>query len=246
MTDLPNFTVRVSRRAKNVVLKFTPQGQLEVVVPPGFDAALVPGVLNRKRTWIEKSKRRLDERREILANQPILPHKIELRAVDQVWQVAYQAKRSDRITVREKADNNLSLSGAVKDENLCRLALRTWLNRKAKQHLPLWLHEIGHREALSYRKVIIRGQKTRWGSCSSRGTISLNRNLLFLPERLVHYVFIHELCHTRHMNHSPQFWALVSSKVPDYKALRRELRIAWRYLPRWIQNEGEDEMAGGA
>lgn len=75
-----------------------------------------------------------------------------------------------------------------------------------------------------YGSISIRSQKTRWGSCSTRGTLSFNYRLIYLPLPLVDYVIAHELCHLEQMNHSPAFWALVAQAVPDWKVLRKELR----------------------
>ena len=75
-----------------------------------------------------------------------------------------------------------------------------------------------------YERLSIRGQKTRWGSCSSRGTLSFNWKLMLAPPEILDYVIVHELCHLTHMNHSPAFWALVASVLPDYRERRRWLR----------------------
>jgi hypothetical protein len=69
-------------------------------------------------------------------------------------------------------------------------------------------------------------QKTRWASCSRHRTVSLNMKLLFLPPELVRYVFVHELCHTVHMNHSREFWRFLAVKEPRYKELDKQLRTA--------------------
>jgi hypothetical protein len=74
-------------------------------------------------------------------------------------------------------------------------------------------------------KVSIKNQKTRWGSCSGKRNLSFNYKLLFLPENLRDYIIIHELCHLKEMNHSKNFWNLVAGRVPDYKALRRQIRL---------------------
>lgn len=69
----------------------------------------------------------------------------------------------------------------------------------------------------NYTRITIRDQKTRWGSCSSTGTLSFNYRLMFAPPRVLDYVVVHELCHLTHMNHSRDFWDLVASVMPDYK-----------------------------
>ena len=87
-------------------------------------------------------------------------------------------------------------------------------------------------------RVQVRGQQTRWGSCSLQKTISINRKLLFLPPPLVEQVFIHELCHTVRLDHSRRFWALVRKRAPRCQDLEEELRTAWRYLPAWMDGNG--------
>lgn len=129
----------------------------------------------------------------------------------------------------------LLVSGAVGHPEACRAALRRWLSRRAREHLPTLLAELGKVEGLSYSKVTVRGQRTRWGSCSSRGAISLNRHLLFLPPQLVRYVLIHELCHTVKSDHSAGFWREVGRREPEAGRLRKELRVAGRCVPGWAR-----------
>ncbi len=82
----------------------------------------------------------------------------------------------------------------------------------------------------SYTRITIRDQRTRWGSCSSTGTLSFNYRLMFAPPRVLDYVVVHELCHLTHMNHSREFWSLVASVQPDYKVYRSWLKEHGREL----------------
>ena len=75
----------------------------------------------------------------------------------------------------------------------------------------------------AFKKIAIRNQKTRWGSCSKTGTISFNYKIALLPSHLADYIIIHELCHVGEMNHSRKFWSLVARTMPDYVLLRKEL-----------------------
>ena len=75
-----------------------------------------------------------------------------------------------------------------------------------------------------YTSITIRDQKTRWGSCSSSGTLSFNYRLIFAPPAILDYVVVHELCHLTHMNHSRDFWNMVESVLPDYKDRRQWLK----------------------
>jgi predicted metal-dependent hydrolase len=75
-----------------------------------------------------------------------------------------------------------------------------------------------------YGRVSVKNQKTRWGSCSKKGNLNFNYKIVHLPEKLVDYLTVHELCHLKEMNHSGNFWNLVGQTVPNYRQLRRELK----------------------
>ncbi|HOW60715.1 MAG TPA: M48 family metallopeptidase [Candidatus Moranbacteria bacterium] len=75
-----------------------------------------------------------------------------------------------------------------------------------------------------YKKIIIRNQKTRWGSCSSKGNLNFNYKIIFLPEECVNYIIVHELCHLREFNHSEKFWNLVMHNIPEYKKIKKQIK----------------------
>lgn len=99
------------------------------------------------------------------------------------------------------------------------------INRtKAKTILTERLNFLAHKNGFSYNRLFIRNQRTRWGSCSAKNNISLNMNLVRLPQELQDYVILHELIHTKHKNHSEKFWAEMDRLVGDGKKLKREMR----------------------
>ena len=100
-------------------------------------------------------------------------------------------------------------------EDLIRTALRI-IPEKAAHFAPL----VG----VTYGRITIRNQKTVWGSCSTRGNLNFNYMLAALPDEVVDYVVVHELCHRKEMNHSPKFWAEVEKVIPDYKRIRKWLK----------------------
>jgi hypothetical protein len=111
---------------------------------------------------------------------------------------------------------------STREERLA--AVHRHYRRLAAKHLPARLAAFSERMGLQPRRVIVRGQKTRWGSCSTTGTISLNWKLMAMPPMVVDYVIVHELAHLRHMNHSPRFWALVEYHFPEWRETKQWLR----------------------
>ena len=88
---------------------------------------------------------------------------------------------------------------------------------KALQHIPKRVSYYAKQIGVTYEKITIRNQKTRWGSCSSKGNLNFNCLLMLTPPEVIDYVIVHELCHRKEMNHSVAFWAEVEKVLPDYK-----------------------------
>ncbi len=86
------------------------------------------------------------------------------------------------------------------------------------------LHHFNQVYNFSFNKISIKNQRTRWGSCSSRGNLNFNYKIVLLPERLADYIIVHELCHLRELNHSKKFWDLVAQVVPDYAERKNDLK----------------------
>lgn len=96
--------------------------------------------------------------------------------------------------------------------------------KRAKQLAVRKVKEINKFYGFEYNKITIRFASTRWGSCSSKKNLNFNYRLIFLPEQLVDYLVVHELCHLQEMNHSARFWRLVEKAIPDYIKRKQELK----------------------
>lgn len=226
------WTVRVSRRARRLSVRVYPGGRVEVVVPPGASAATVQRFVGSHRQWIDRRIEDLstangvtDERR---------PASIELRAIGRRYPVEYRHMASPTARADVNSQHMLTVHGPVHSDRAVAAALRQWLTKLAHDEFSVELTGIAERGDFRFTRVQIRCQRTRWGSCSATGTISLNVCVLFLEPVVLRYLLIHELCHTRHMNHSQRFWSLVEAHEPDYQRLDRELSRGWQSVPGWM------------
>ena len=228
-TGLPDYQVRISPRARRVRIRVSPLGEVEVVIPRGFDPAAVPGVLAERQGWLQRTRERMAQRARIRPEtHGLQPKRVELKAIEETWEVEYAADLSRKL-LESRPVRRLTLAADSPAPHL-----RDWLHRRARETLPDWLRQTAAELGFQCNRISVRGQKTRWGSCSARHNISLNRNLLLLPAPTVRYLFIHELCHTRHLNHSAQFWQEVAHHAPDFKTHERQLREAAQALPLWV------------
>jgi predicted metal-dependent hydrolase len=224
------WTVRVSPRARRLSVRVYPGGRVEVVVPPGASAATVQRFVGTHRQWI-------DRRIEDLSSGGVVeggpPAAVRLPAIGRHYAVDYEHGAS-RVWVDETDPARLRVRAPLHDERAIARVLRQWLVELAHDELGRELARLAGECGFPYERVQIRRQRTRWGSCSASGTISLNVCLMFLAPPVVRYLLLHELCHTRHMNHSQRFWSLVRTHEPDYQRLDRELLRGWQSVPGWM------------
>ena len=230
------YTLKVSPRAKSARLKITPHGGLVVVVPPGFDKKKIASLLLHHEDWIKKVTAKFDAHRP--APAPLsdngLPATIAFPDFEESWSVAYTQTKIGEVEMVERPGNRLLVSGDVANTALSCKLLCSWLKHQAQVHLLPALEKLATAHDFSYDAAGIRLQHSRWGSCSSRRSITLNSKLLFLPEHLVRYIMVHELCHTVHLNHSATFWLLVQQHDPLWRSNNAEMKSAWKYVPQWV------------
>jgi predicted metal-dependent hydrolase len=232
--DLPRYSLRVSVRAKRMQLRVNHWGKVEVVVPRNVSIAHVAPFVHRHRKWLERALAQIqDVRDDPPAANSLSPEKMSLLALGEDWELSYRpgVRSHCRATTGFKGQRRLLIETV--DGTAAHLVLQAWLHDYARQYLPPWLRQVSEECQLPFTGASVRAQKTRWGSCSARGHINLNRHLIFLPPHLVRYIMVHELCHTVHLNHSRRYWTLVGRFAPDFEHCEAELRLAARHIPLW-------------
>lgn len=222
-------TLRRNVRSKHVRIKVHANAEVEVVVPRDFDERDLPAILDKHENWVEERLSSLD----IRVNSPLSPPTtLYLAAINERWRLEYFPGTARGSICREGPNYTLQIFAS--DPEAIRQTLRRWLARKAKRHLVPWLLHTSEELTLPFSGISVRCQRTRWGSCSAQGRINLNYALLFLAPELVRYLFVHELCHTVHLNHSTHYWALVEHHEPQFRQLRKRLKQATGEVPRWL------------
>jgi predicted metal-dependent hydrolase len=220
------FAVRISARARRLTARVHVGGRVEIVVPVGVNARSVRDFVQRFSPWIDRKVAAMQCVAE--PSEPV-PRTVEFALTAERFEVAWL--RSARRSVAAE-DGRIEIQAP--DDRGARAVLQGWLKRAAYERLAPRLMRLAEELRYSVSRVAIRCQRTRWGSCSTRGTVSLNCSLVFLRPEVVRYLFVHELAHTRHMNHSASFWRLVEKIEPDYRRLDRELLAGWRIVPEWV------------
>jgi predicted metal-dependent hydrolase len=220
------FAVRVSPRARRLTARVHVGGRVEIVVPVGVNAHAVRDFVQRFTPWID---RKVAAMRCFVAPVESVPPAIEFAFSGEHLVVEWRCA-----PVRKLEQNGGRILVQAPDDSAARALLQRWLKSAADERLTPQLLKLAAELKYSVSRVSIRCQRTRWGSCSTRGTVSLNCSLVFLRPEVVRYLFIHELAHTKHMNHSASFWRLVEKLEPDYRRLDRELLAGWRTVPAWV------------
>lgn len=223
--------VRRSARARRLALRVFPHGVVEVVAPLRVGQRSIDQFVRSHAGWIEQTRGRFQALVGDAGFAP--PTEIVLEALDERWQVEYATGRP-RLRIDAMPGGGRLFVTGPDDDQWRRQRLRAWLMAHAREALLPWLELVSVDTGLEYAGATVRRQRSRWGSCTARRTISLNCALLFLEPGLVRHLFLHELAHTRHLNHSRAYWALVASLDPDYETQEKRLRDAWRTVPAWV------------
>lgn len=217
--EFGEITVQKRSLASSVSVKIAPNGTLRVTMPTYAPLFAAKTLIKTSRAQIRKL---LTEHQTIFSythDQPIgKSHHLLIQTTTGKTKVTITGTQI--IAQINHNDNPDSPS----NQQLIRTKVAAALRKEAKSYLPRRLSFLAEQHGFSYAATKITHASSRWGSCSSRGTISLNIGLMNLPFELIDYVIIHELCHTRHMNHSIAFWQEVAKFDPLYKAHRNTLK----------------------
>ena len=217
------YTVRRSDRARHARLVVTAE-TVELVVPRRMPLRHAEPLVLEKRHWIERTLRRLREadglvprpRLEDGSTIPYLGRDLRLRVrVD-------PGRRRPRVAWRGSA---LEVAVGESGADSLRSALERWYRRRARIEVERRLDAAAERAGTSYGRLSIRGQRTRWASCSASGAMSFNWRLLLAPERILDYVVEHEVAHLTVLDHSPRFWRLLADRFPRYREYERWLKL---------------------
>lgn len=222
----PAYNLRLSTKARHAHLKVIPNKGLEVVIPKRMQKYFcVEELLSQKRDWIVKHLSKLI----IKPLQHIFT--LDLRALGEIWTVEYKQSDNSKIQIIVLPGNKMVLYGNVQDIALTHRSLKLWLKEYARKHLAPWLKTLSLMHDLPFQKTTIRAQKTLWGSCNVDKNISLNYKLLFIPMLCAQHVLLHELCHTKYLNHSKRFWNLLLKLDPQTEIHNRMVRESDGLVP---------------
>jgi predicted metal-dependent hydrolase len=202
--DLP-YRTRRSVRARRVRVSVHPDGTVEVVLPKRAPERAAAEAVRELRGWIEGRRAALAD---VLTELERPPGTVPL-----LGEHLRLVPEAGRTRAHRRGDALLVPDGAT-----MRDAIERWYRRQARDEVARRLDAACARAGSSYSRLVIRGQKTRWASCSADGTMSFNWRLMLAPPEVLDYVVEHEVCHLEIMDHSPRFWALLASRCPDWRA----------------------------
>lgn len=217
--------LRRSRLSRNIRLKLDSRGVISITLPKRAPLFLAKQLLNDSRASIRSSLAKIRKDKPQYQDGDIIGKVHRLR-IEQDDSVGY----SHRLDKNELVVFTPVAAPADMVQQTIHEGIAKALRVQAKSYLPRRLKSLADAHGFYYSKLRFSSAGTRWGSCSSEGTISLNIWLMQLPFELIDYVILHELSHTRHMNHSDAFWDELSKFAPNYRDLRRDLKRHHPYV----------------
>lgn len=216
------YLLKRSERAKNLSFKIDMENGLVVTVPERFDAGGLEAIIREKQSWILSKLDYCDQVRQRHLMSERKPGRTVLYR-GREYQLEVRERKASACAV-EIEDGKMVVilkEGGGMD---AAAVLEAWLKSMARLLINQRIRVVNNVLNLRYNRVAIRGQKTRWGSCSQLGNLNFNWRLVMAPLQVMDYIVAHELLHLVEPNHSKKFWALVERVCPDYKSCREWLK----------------------
>ena len=206
---------RRNARAKRLVLRLNMHGtEVQVTVPKGVSRVRALEFTERSRSWIASKVAHHG------GNVHLQPgERIALRGIE--YEIRHAGGRRGLISV----DSERQLIHVPGELPHVTRRMRDWLKAQARADLALASERYAAMMGVKYRKITVRDQRTRWGSCSSGGDLSYSWRLILVPPHVLDYVAAHEVAHLKHLDHSPRFWRLVLSHCPAASKAKAWLKI---------------------
>ena len=215
------YTLIRSGRA-DVLLKALPGGEVRVYAPQIARLKQIDAIVREKMDELLEMQSALENRlRENRLAHPVAPGSricIEGRVC------TLELRAGSRVALNLRGDVCTLTLPSPDDDGIVRASLKQALSHLALQRIRERLDYFAPRLGVTFGRVTIRDQKSRWGSCSSKNNLNFNWKLIMAPPEALDYVVIHELCHLIEFNHSPRFWRLVEAQMPDYEVWRKWLK----------------------
>lgn len=230
LSAIPTIQRRVNSRARRLSLRVKQDGSIVLTQPPRVSEVLIQQFLKDSHDWMLKQWHQLQQLPA--AVDVSVPDTVELVLPLLQQRVVFQLQ--DEQLFKGKRNKMIPQDGLwLVPRAQAREFIRHWVMQQAKLHLPSRLLALAGQHGFRYQDCTIRHAKTRWGSCSAQGNINLNAALMLVPVELLDYVLLHELCHTRQMNHSAKFWYEMLQVDPLYLSHRQQLKQF--KMPVWWQ-----------
>lgn len=219
IAEIGQVSIYKRRNAQSLRITIIPNGGVRVTIPSWLPYKAGLEYAKSKSDWIKKNSKA----------------KINLlngKKVGKYHRLVFIASKRAASVIMRVSDNNIRVTypddltiHSVIVQSKALDGIDKALRQEAEQLLPQRLRQLADKYEYDYSNVTIRKLKSRWGSCNQHHQITLNLYLMMLPWSLIDYVLVHELNHTKHLNHSSAFWYELESKMPNAKDLRKELRL---------------------
>jgi predicted metal-dependent hydrolase len=215
-----SYTLRRSARARYLRADIGLRTGLRVTLPDGLNEARIESFLRARRVWVLRALGRLERLAALIPDRtldhgssvPFLGHSLTLNL------------SNGAPTRVGRLGDSLIVHTPRRTRAAVHAALVHWYRAEAGRVLGDYARTLGSRHKLDFKKIIIREQRRRWGSCSSKGTLSFNWRLMLGPESVARYLVAHELAHRAHPDHSRRFWEKVAELCPDFREQERWLK----------------------